>query len=49
MIRILQASDQHLGKPFSGIPEEVRHRLRQARQEAIGALARAACDGGAKL
>jgi len=47
MIRFLHASDLHLGKPFGGFPEEVRHRLRQARQEAIGALAGAARDGGA--
>lgn len=45
MIRFLHASDFHLGKSFGGFPEEVRHRLRQARQEAIGALAKAACDG----
>lgn len=47
MIRFLHASDLHLGKPFGGFPEEVRHRLRQARQESIGALARVARDGGA--
>src|SRR6056297_2654164 len=47
MIRFLHASDLHLGKPFGGFPEEVRHRLRLARQDAIGALAGAAREGGA--
>ena len=47
MIRFLHASDLYLGKPFGGFPEEVRHRLRQARRDAIGALARAVRDGGA--
>jgi len=47
MIRFLHASDLHLGKPFGGFPDAVRHRLRQARHEAIGALARAAREGGA--
>lgn len=47
MFRFLHASDLHLGKPFGGFPDEVRHRLRQARQDAIAALARAARDGGA--
>jgi DNA repair exonuclease SbcCD nuclease subunit len=47
MIRVLHASDLHLGKPFGGFPEAVRHRLRQARQEAIGSLASAARAGGA--
>lgn len=47
MIRFLHASDLHLGKPFGGFPEEVRHRLRQARQDVIGTLATAARNGGA--
>ncbi len=47
MIRLLHASDLHLGKPFGAFPEEVRYRLRSARQNAIGALAAAARDGGA--
>lgn len=45
MIRFLRTSDLHLGKPFGAFPEEVRHRLRQ---DATGALATAARDGGAK-
>lgn len=47
MIRFLHASDLHLGKPFGAFPEEVRHRLRQARQNAINELATAARNGGA--
>jgi len=47
MIRFLHASDLHLGKPFGSFPEDVRHRLRQARHDAIGRLAGAARDGGA--
>ncbi|MGD9919615.1 MAG: exonuclease SbcCD subunit D [Paenirhodobacter sp.] len=47
MIRVLHASDLHLGKPFGGFPEEVRGALRAARQEAIGRLAAAARAGGA--
>ncbi len=47
MIRFLHTSDLHLGKPFGAFPEEVRHRLRQARQDTIGVLATAARDGGA--
>ncbi|WP_370285850.1 metallophosphoesterase family protein [Pseudooceanicola nanhaiensis] len=47
MIRFLHASDLHLGKPFGAFPEEVRQRLRQARQDSIGALAKAARAGAA--
>lgn len=47
MIRFLHASDLHLGKPFGTFPEDVRGRLRQARQDAIGKLAEAARAGGA--
>lgn len=47
MIRFLHASDLHLGKPFGTFPEDVRGRLRQARQEAIDKLADAARAGGA--
>jgi DNA repair exonuclease SbcCD nuclease subunit len=47
MIRFLHSSDLHLGKPFGGFPEEVRHSLRQARQESIGSLSAAARKGGA--
>ena len=39
MIRFLHGSDVHLGKPFGGFPEAVRHRLRQARQDSLGLLA----------
>jgi hypothetical protein len=47
MIRFLHASDLHLGKPFGRFPEEVRQRLRQARQDSIARLAAAAREGGA--
>ncbi len=47
MIRFLHASDLHLGKPFGRFPEDVRHRLRQARQDSITRLAGAAREGGA--
>lgn len=47
MIRFLHASDLHVGKPFGGFPEEVRHTLRQARNESIGSLSAAARNGGA--
>lgn len=47
MIRFLHASDLHLGKPFGRFPEDVRGRLRQARQDSIARLAAAARDGGA--
>ncbi|WP_089271359.1 metallophosphoesterase family protein [Puniceibacterium sediminis] len=47
MIRFLHASDLHLGKPFGRFPEDVRHRLRQARQDCIARLADAARAGGA--
>ncbi|MFV0515726.1 MAG: exonuclease SbcCD subunit D [Jhaorihella sp.] len=47
MIRFLHTSDLHLGKPFGGFPEDVRARLRQARQEVIARLATAARGSGA--
>jgi len=47
VIRFLHGSDVHLGKPFGGFPEAVRHRLRQARQDSLGLLATAARTGGA--
>ena len=47
MFCFLHASDLHLGKPFGSYPEDVRHRLRQARHDSIDALARAARSGGA--
>lgn len=49
MTRFVHASDLHLGKPFGGYPEDVRGRLRQARQEVIGRLADAARQGGAQV
>ena len=47
MIRFIHASDLHLGRPFGNYPEDVRVRLRRARQDSIGRLAAAARDGGA--
>lgn len=47
--RFLHSSDLHLGKPFGGYPEGIRHRLREARHGAIGRLASAAREGGAKV
>lgn len=49
MNRFLHASDLHLGKPFGSYPEDVRGRLRQARQDVIGRLAEAARQGGAHV
>jgi DNA repair exonuclease SbcCD nuclease subunit len=45
--RFLHSSDLHLGRPFGGYPEAIRHRLREARHGAIARLARAAREGGA--
>lgn len=45
--RFLHSSDLHLGRPFGGYPEGIRHRLREARHAAIGRLAAAARSGGA--
>lgn len=45
--RFLHASDLHLGKPFGSAPEDIRHRLREARHGAIGRLAAAARAAGA--
>ena len=47
MIRFIHASDLHLGRPFGTYPEDVRVRLRRARQESIGRIAEAAREGGA--
>jgi hypothetical protein len=47
MFRILHASDLHLGKPFGGFPDDIRHRLREARHGAIARLAAAARAQGA--
>jgi len=43
----LHSSDLHLGKPFGRFSEDVRNRLRQARHDGIGQLAKAAREGGA--
>ncbi|MCC7319745.1 MAG: metallophosphoesterase [Rubellimicrobium sp.] len=45
--RFLHTSDLHLGRPFGGYPEGIRHRLREARHGAIARLAAAARAGGA--
>jgi hypothetical protein len=47
MFRFLHTSDLHLGKPFGSLPEEIRHRLREARHGAIARLAAAARAQGA--
>ncbi|PLS22385.1 metallophosphoesterase family protein [Neptunicoccus cionae] len=47
MIRFLHSSDLHLGKPFGRFPEEVRGRLREARNGVIARLAATAREGGA--
>lgn len=47
--RFLHSSDLHLGRPFGGYPEAIRHRLREARHGAIGLLAQAARNGGAEV
>ena len=47
MIRFLHSSDLHLGKPFGRFPEDVRVRLRQARQESLSRLATTARENGA--
>ncbi len=45
--KFIHASDLHLGRPFGTYPEDVRVRLRRARQDSIGRLAAVARDGGA--
>jgi len=47
LIRFVHSADLHLGKPFGRFPEDVRHRLRLARQGTVARLAQAARDGGA--
>lgn len=47
MFRFLHSSDLHLGKPFGGYPDDIRHRLREARHGAIARLAAAARAQGA--
>lgn len=47
VIRFLHASDVHLGKPFGRFPDDVRHRLRQARQDSLETLASVARSNGA--
>lgn len=49
MPRILHSSDLHLGKPFGGVPEAIRHRLREARHRSIARLAEAARSHDAPL
>ncbi|MEO8531200.1 MAG: metallophosphoesterase [Deltaproteobacteria bacterium] len=39
MIRFIHSSDLHLGKPFGRFPEDVRARLKQARESALDQLA----------
>jgi hypothetical protein len=46
-IRFLHSSDLHLGKPFGGYPEAIRHRLREARHGVLHRLAATARGGGA--
>lgn len=46
MFRFLHSADLHLGKPFGGFPETVRHDLRQAREGIIGRLAAQARTNG---
>lgn len=48
MFRFLHSSDLHLGKPFGGFPDDIRHRLREARHGAIARLATAARAAGAR-
>lgn len=48
MFRFLHSSDLHLGKPFGGFPDDIRHRLREARHGAIARLAAAARAAGAR-
>ena len=47
MITILHSADLHLGKPFGRFPEEVRARLRLAREGILPRLAAVARAGGA--
>jgi hypothetical protein len=46
-VRFLHSADLHLGKPFGAFPDDIRHRLREARHAAIATLARKARQGGA--
>ena len=46
-IRLVHASDLHLGRRFAALPEDIRHRLVEARHAALGRLAQAARDHGA--
>lgn len=48
MFTFLHSSDLHLGKPFGTFPEDVRGRLRQARQDMLGTLAEASRQVGAR-
>ncbi|MEM9247702.1 MAG: metallophosphoesterase [Pseudomonadota bacterium] len=38
-LRILHTSDLHLGKRFGALPEDIRHRLRDARHDVLATLA----------
>jgi hypothetical protein len=44
--RFLHTSDLHLGKPFGGYPDALRHRLREARHDVLYRLAEAARAAG---
>ncbi|MGF1553759.1 MAG: exonuclease SbcCD subunit D [Paracoccaceae bacterium] len=46
-LRVVHASDLHLGRAFAGLPEDVRGRLVEARHAALAALAAAARAHGA--
>lgn len=47
--RFIHSSDLHLGRPFGGYPEGIRHRLREARHGVIARLAGAARANGAQV
>lgn len=47
MFRFLHSGDLHLGKPFGRFPDDVRIRLRLAREGIVARLAQAARAGGA--
>jgi len=48
MVRFLHSSDLHLGKPFGRFSGDLPALLREARYRALGRLAEAARDGGAR-
>lgn len=47
MFRFIHSSDLHIGKPFGNFPEELRGRLREARQRVLPRLAQVARETGA--